>query len=434
MTNTVWRDRLAAINSTLLGALFFLVPTQIAPAYVLTGLMLVFWLVEGRWQQKWQALRSNPVFWVFQAYFWWVVVSLLWTTDMQEGRNMVSSYLFFLLSALTFTVARREHIPRYLLAFALSVVLCEALATYNWLHLNHYPQWPDGLRAPKDAMETAPFVDRLLFGPVLAFAGYVGAWKAVTTSGRPRIAWTLTVLTAFLVLSFSASRVGMIGFSLMMAVLAFQMLAGRRVVALASAAAVLLGCAIGLYALSDANTKDRIGQIFSESRKLDTAVNESIPLRYIYAGNTLQIIAKHPWFGVGAGDFKAEYKKVNSQRTPAWNLTRDPHNQLLFNLVTTGLLGGLLLFAVWIAPPWLTRHWPDDGLRPLRIGLPVFYFFICLSDSYIWRSNTGLMFMLFSALLYGPRPMSVPSEAARRGGTQRAASPGNKKPPVSRPR
>ena len=67
---------MAAINSGLLAALFFLVPTQIAPAWVLTGLMLVFWLIEGRWQQKWQALRSNPVFWVFQAYFWWVVVSL----------------------------------------------------------------------------------------------------------------------------------------------------------------------------------------------------------------------------------------------------------------------------------------------------------------------------------------------------------------------
>ena len=416
MTTLIWRDRLAAINSGLLAALFFLVPTQIAPAWVLTGLMLVFWLIEGRWQQKWQALRSNPVFWVFQAYFWWVVVSLLWTSDMAEGWNMVSSYLFFVLAAVYFTVARREHTDRYLLAFALSVVLCEALATYNWLHLNHYPDWPNGLRAPKNAMETAPFVDRILFGPALAFAGYVGAWKAVTTSGRFRVAWAFTVLSAFAVLSFSASRVGMISFSLMMALLAFQMMAKRRWAALSTAAAVLVGCAIGLYALSDANTKERVGQIFSESQQLDTAVNESIPLRYLYAMNTLHIIAAHPWLGVGAGDFAAEYKAVNAQRSPAWNPTRNPHNQLLFNLVTTGVLGGVLLFAVWIAPPWFTRRLPDDGLRPLRIGLPVFYFFICLSESYIWRSNTGLMFMLFSALLYGPRPrpMSVPGEAPRR--------------------
>lgn len=422
MSTLLWRDRLVAINAGLLTALFFLIPTQVAPAWILTGLMLVLWLIEGRWQQKWQALRSNPVFWIFQAYFWWVVVSTLWTSDMAEGRNMVSRYLVFLLAVVYFTVARREHTERYLVAFALGVVLCEALATYNWLQVNHYPDWPHGVRAQKNALETAPFVDRILFGPVLAFAGYVGAWKAVTTSGRTRTAWAFTVLSAFAVLSFSGSRVGVISFSLMMALLAFQTLADRRGVAVMAAGLALMGCAAGLYALSDTHTKDRIGQVFLESRQLDTAVNESLPHRYKMAVNTLHIIAEQPWLGVGAGDFAAEYKAVNIQRSPAWMPTRNPHNQLLFNLATTGIVGGLLLFAIWIAPPWLTRLWPDDGLRPLRIGLPVFYFFICLSESYIWRSNTGLMFMLFSALLYGPRPMSLPGEAARRSAEPRRDS------------
>eukprot|EP01035_Chromulina_nebulosa_P003694 gene3694-biopygen3033 len=43
-------------------------------------------------------------------------------------------------------------------------------------------------------------------------------------AGRERIAWAFTVVSAFAVLSFSGSRVGMISFSLMMALLAFQML------------------------------------------------------------------------------------------------------------------------------------------------------------------------------------------------------------------
>lgn len=408
----MWRDRLTAVNSGLLVALFFLIPMQIAPVYILTGLMLVFWLIEGRWLEKWHALRSNPVFWVYQAFFWWVLVSLLWTADVAAGWDMVSRYLFFLLSALYLTVARREHTGRYLVAFAFGVALCELLATYNWLHLNHYPDWPNGLRAQKDAMETAPFVDRILFGPAVAFAAYVGAWKALTTSGWQRIAWSLSVLSAFAVLSFSGSRVGIISFSLMMALLAFQRLAGRKMVALSSAAAVMAGCALGLYAFSDTITKQRLGLLFSESYQLDNAVNASLPLRYTMAVNTMHIIAEHPWLGVGAGDFVAEYKAVNDQRSPAWMPTRNPHNQLLFNLATTGVLGGVLLLAVWVVPPWLTRHWPDDGLGPLRVGLPLFYFFICLSESYIWRSNTGLMFMLFSALLYGPRPTPLPGEAA----------------------
>lgn len=409
-----WRDRLAHVNSALLAALFFLIPTQIAAVHVLTAVILILWLVEGRWPEKWQALRSNPVFWVFQAYFWWVVVSLLWTTQMAEGRRMVSSYLFFLLSALYFTVVRREHTGRYLAAFAAGVVMCEVLATYNWLHLHHFPHWPNGVRAQKDPMEIGPFVDRILFGPALAFAGYIGAWQATLSTGRTRVIWAGTTLTAFVVLSVSASRVGMISFSLMMTLLALQKLAHRKGMALLGASAVLVGCVLGLYALSDANTKDRIGQIFSESHQLDTAVNESIPLRHLYVINTWQIIKQHPWLGVGAGDFTAEYKVVNDQRSPAWQPTRNPHNQMLFNLVTTGVFGGLLLLSTWAAPPWFARHWPDDGLRSLRLALPVFYFFICLSESYIWRSNTGLMFMLFSTLLYGPGPIAP-----------RTASPGD---------
>lgn len=409
-----WRDRLPLINSALLATLFFLIPTQIAPVYVLTAVMLILWLLEGRWPQKWQVLCGNPVLWVFQAYFGWVVVSLLWTHHMAQGWKMVSSYLFFLLSALYFTVVRREHTGRYLVAFASGVVMCEVLATYNWLHLHHFPDWPAGIRAQKDAMEIAPFVDRILFGPALAFAGYIGAWQATLSTGRTRVVWAATALTAFAVLSVSASRVGMIGFSLMMALLAFQKLAHRRGMALLGAAAVLTGCVLGLYALSDANTKERIGQIFSESQQLDTAVNESIPLRHLYVINCWQIIKQHPWLGVGAGDFTAEYKVVNDQRSPGWQPTRNPHNQMLFNLVTTGVFGGLLLLSVWAAPPWFARHWPNDGLRPLRLALPVFYFFICLSESYLWRSNTGLMFMLFSTLLYGPGP--APQRTASLGG------------------
>jgi O-antigen ligase len=218
------------------------------------------------------------------------------------------------------------------------------------------------------------------------------------------VAWSLTVASAFVALSFSGSRAGLVVYTLMMALFAFQALARRRIFALAVASAMLVGIPIGLYALADPATTQRMGLIFSESHQLDSAVNASIPHRYTMAVNSLHLIAEHPWLGVGSGDFVAEYKAINDQRSPAWIAPRNPHNQLLFTVVTTGVFGGLLLLAVWFAPPWLSRRWPDDGLRPLRIGLPVFYFVVCLSESYIWRTNTGLMFVLFSALLYGPGP------------------------------
>ncbi|MDL2338482.1 MAG: O-antigen ligase family protein [Pseudomonadota bacterium] len=399
------RSRIPVVNSALLAVLFFLVPTQIAPAYVLSAVMLGLWLVEGRLPDKWQSLRSNPVFWIFQAYFWWFVVSLAWTDDLAAGGGMVSRHLFFLLSAMYFTVARREHTSRYLVAFAAGVLLCELLAGYNWLQLNRFPHWPAGWRAAKDAMETAPFVDRIMFGPAIAFAGYIAAWQAIATRRARQpvaaAAWAFSWLATIVVLSFSGSRTGMAGLSLMMGLLTLQTLARHRAWAVVGAAAVLATTAFGLYAMSDAATRQRVVDGFAETHKLDSAVNMSVPLRYTMAVNTLHIIAEHPWLGVGAGDFVAAYKDMNARRTPAWNTPRNPHNQLLFTVATTGLVGGVLLLAVWFAPPWLNRR-RQDGLGALRIGLPVFFFTICLAESYLWRTNTALMFALFSALLYGP--------------------------------
>jgi O-antigen ligase len=405
MNATSWRARIPAVNSALLAVLFFLVPTKISLAYAVSSVMLMLWIAEGQWRGKWTALRSNPVFLIFQAYFLLYVVSLAWTADLDAGRSMVMRHLLFVLAAVYFTTARREHITRYLAAFALGVLLCELLAGYNWLQMNRFPQWPAGLRAAKDAMETAPFVDRIMFGPIVAFAGYVALWQVLRMAGGgrnpARAAWFVCAVGAVLALCISGSRTGLLAYAVLMALLTWQSVRRHRAVAGVAAALVLLGTAGGLYALGDNATRNRITAGFAEAADMDHAVNLSVPLRYVMATNTLLLIAEHPWAGVGAGDFSSAYQEVSARRTPGWNTPRNPHNQLLFTVATTGVFGGLLLLAVWFAPPWWLRQ-RADGLASLRVALPVFFFTICLAESYLWRSNTGLLFALFSALLYGP--------------------------------
>ena len=452
---TGWRARIPDVNSTLIALLFFLVPTKISLAYAASGVVLLLWIAEGRWRDKWCALRGNPVFWIFQAFFFWHVVSLAWTTDFEAGRRMVMSHVAFLLAAVYFTAVRREHTTRYLAAFALGVWLCELLAGYNWLQMNRFAHWPAGLRAAKDAMETAPFVDRIMFGPIVAFAGYVALWQALrfvdrrtnggmnvgkstgagdgtdngigdgdgdgksigisdgksdgksgVASNRSRhpkalAAWGVCAVSAVAALCISGSRTGLVGYAVLMGWLTLQNLQRHRAMAWAAAAAVLVGTAIGLYALGDSATRSRINEGFAEAGNLKGAVNLSLPLRYVMATNTLHLIAEHPLIGVGAGDFASAYREVSARRTPGWNTPRNPHNQLLFTTAATGVVGAALLLAVWWVPPWWLRR-RADGLAALRVALAVFFFTICLAESYLWRSNTGLLFALFSALLYGP--------------------------------
>jgi O-antigen ligase len=77
----------------------------------------------------------------------------------------------------------------------------------------------------------------------------------------------------------------------------------------------------------------------------------------------------------------------------------NPHNQYLFVLTTTGVLGGAAL-ALVLLPPTLWRR-QDPELDGLRLALLVFIGAICMLESYLWRSNTSLLYVLFAVALHG---------------------------------
>ena len=95
--DTRWTER---ATPWLFAALFFFLPIHIAPVYQLTLVLLLVTLLGGNWNRLWQRVRGEPLFWIFQAFFWMFVLSLLWTQDMAEGWHMVRRYGLFLLSGL----------------------------------------------------------------------------------------------------------------------------------------------------------------------------------------------------------------------------------------------------------------------------------------------------------------------------------------------
>ncbi len=394
-------ERIASINSALLAAMFFLIPTKITPVYALSALVLVLWTAEGRWQHKWHAVRGNTALWLVQATFWLYLVATLWSPDPGAGFSMSNRYLLFAIAPLYFTVAQRAHTTRYVAAFAAGVLACETLAAYNWLQLHHYPAWPVGFLSSKDALETAPFVDRIMFGPIVAFASYVCGWYALHTRGARRWWWAGAAALAVAGLTISASRVGLVAAALLMALLTFQRLHRHRLLAAVASVVVCASVAVALYAVADHTTQQRVVEGVDELHDVQGHGATSIAQRYTMATNTLHIIAQHPLFGVGTGGFRSAYLAMNALRSPGARMTRNPHNEMLFAVASCGVAGGVLLLAMWFVPPWLWRR-HDDGLQALRIALPLFFFAICFSESYLWLPNTGLMFVLFSALLYGP--------------------------------
>jgi O-antigen ligase len=393
-----FRARIPDINSWLLTALFFLIPTQIAPAYVLTVLMLLLWILEGRFAEKLRTFRDEPLAWIFVAYYGVYLLSMLWTADTTWGWRMVGKQTFFLLFPLYFTIARREHLARYISAFMVGIATCEALAYYNWLHLNIWHQLPEGIRAQKDPKDTSPFVDHIMYSPALALAGYLAARRVLTDpSLRVKIISAVFLVTTICNLVFSGGRSGLVGFLAIFALIVFQRFAKRPIFAVVLAC-VAMGVVLGAsYELND-YFKQRTNQAIDEVRHYENRANTSVGLRITYATNAWRLFMTSPLIGIGAGDYPTEYKKMNDKYSPQWEPAWNPHNQYLLALTSAGLLGGAILLLV-LAYPALRRG-PKDGWEGLRVAVPLLFITICLFESYLMRSNTSMMYVLFSAALW----------------------------------
>lgn len=393
------RARIPAINSWLLAGVFFCIPVQVAPAYILSALMLVLWIVEGRFAEKLRLLAAEPLVAVFAAYYAMFLLSVLWSEDRDWAARMVSRQNFFLLFALYFSVARREHVGRYIGAFLLSIVMCEALAFYNWAQLHLWPGLPDGIRVDKGDDDTAPFVDRIMYTPALALAGYLAGHRMLfgAATVRARLMYALLLVATALNLLISGGRAGLVGFLALLALLVFQRFARRPVLAAALAALLIGGLVLGGYHGND-YFKSRVDDAIDQVAHYEDRPNTSVGLRIVYAMNAWRVFSAEPWLGVGIGDYPAEYKKVNAIHTPQWEPAWNPHNQYLYALTAGGLPAGALLAAVLLLP--LLRRGADDGRQRMRRALPLLVIVICVFESYLMRSNVSLMYALFMAALW----------------------------------
>jgi len=301
-----------------------------------------------------------------------------------------------LLSGLYLAVARREWLPRCVAFFLAGCAFCEVLAYYNWVQMHWWPTLPTGIRVDKGPEDTAPFVDRILYAPALAWAGYLAWYRAWATRGWQRGLWTMLGFATTVNLVFSGGRTGQVTFLVLVALLVLQRLRQQPWKAAVGAVVIVTGLA-GISYSASPYLRERVDMALHEAAHHEAAVNTSVGLRLNFYTNTLRLWAEQPLLGVGAGDFTQEYARVNAQHSPAWLTTVNPHNQYLFVLACTGVLGALVLGLV-LCPPALWQGW-GDTLSDWRVGLAVFAAVVCLFESYLWRSNTAALFVLFSTLL-----------------------------------
>jgi len=201
------------------------------------------------------------------------------------------------------------------------------------------------------------------------------------------IALSFVINMAFVVVS----RTALVTMPVMLAVFAILHLGWRSRLAVLCAAIVLAGLA---FAASPQlrSTIDKFSREYRgyEEQNLGTSIGE----RLEFWKKSLHFIADAPVIGHGTGSIKRLFEQASTGPAGAASaeVIANPHNQTLNVAVQWGMLGVIILYAMWLSHLMLFRQ---DGLMAW-IGLMVVVqnFFTSLFNSHIFDFTEGWMYVL----------------------------------------
>jgi O-antigen ligase len=289
-------------------------------------------------------------------------------------------------------------------------VFAPTLPDGDWIALSAIPGRATGnLRQPNH-------LSSLLLWSIVAVV-WLGEAKVL----RGELTTALALVFVYVVV-LSASRTGAVGMLTLAGWGLLDRRLSRQTRTLLMLAPLIYAAMWGLTAAWAAQSHEVVGAQVRFGKGVDLATN-----RYDIWSNTLSLIASHPWFGVGFGDFNF-----------AWTLTPFPgrpneffdhtHNLILNLMVELGVPLATLVLALMVYALWQAlRHAIRDG-RELGNGYPVqraafVIVFLVAIHSMLEYPLWYAYFLLPTAFAFGlclEQPVAGEAAAAGAGNDERA--------------
>lgn len=391
----VFRDNIPIIHHYLILLFAFSLPFGPAINSILSVLIILLWLIEGNFKEKYEQTLQNPIAVWAILFLLAHVVGLIWTQDMDWGLHIVRKEMKFLLLPILLTIIRKEHIKSYIIAFLLAMTISEIISYLIWFELI-----PPTSTALKGGFPT-PFVEHHSYTPFLAFAIYIllhGVLFDKSLNRKEMLLALFFIITMSFNLFIAGGRAGQVGFFVIYGLIVLQYFHKNLLKGILVAAVTIPLVFTLLYMTAPAFQK-RVDHAVSDIKVYDQNPNTSVGLRIHFMLNSLRIIEAHPLLGVGTGDYPSVYKKVNEEFSPKAIPTVQPHNMYLLILSELGVFGFIpfmMLFYTQIKASFSKR----SPYFRIQLALPALFMIIMLSDSYLLGHFTTMLFIFFSAILF----------------------------------
>jgi len=332
---------------------------------------------------------KRPVSALPVAMFLLAVAGMLWS-EAPWGARLYSAGPAAKLLMVPVLFYHFERSARGIQVFAAFLVSCIALMAMSWL-----VAFDPHLALKRGADYGVPVKSYIDQSQEFALCAVVLAYPVISLLRARRLAAALllsAVIAGFVVnMAFVVvSRTALVTMPVMLAVFAALHLKWRTSLIIFCVAIVLSGLAFA----ASPNLRWTL-QTFSRDYRLYSEQNAptSMGLRLQFWQKSLRFVADAPMFGHGTGSIEHLFEQAAVGKVGASaEVVRNPHNQTLSVAVQWGLLGVLLLYAMWLAHLCL---FGGEGLMAW-IGLMVVVqnFFTSLFNSHIFDFNEGWMYVL----------------------------------------
>ena len=385
-----WRDPAAWAKTADIFAI--LIALSLPWSTSLVGIFVVAWVitvVPTLDPRMFVVSLQRPISVLPIALFGLALLGTLWS-DAPWGARLYAIGPSAKLLVLPVMFYHYERSARGIWVFAAFLVSCALLIVMSWI-----VALDPALALKSGASYGVPVKNYIDQSQEFALCAVALAYPVITLLRAKKI--LLAVLLVALSLSFIVnmmfvivSRTAMVTMPIMLAVFTLLHLKWRSVVAIMGLLAVLAGLA---WATSP--QLRRIGGTFTRDYRLykEQNIPTSIGLRLEFWQKSLRFFAEAPVIGHGTGSTRGLFEQAAvGNLGAAAEVIGNPHNQTLNVAVQWGVIGIVVLYAMWLLHLLLFR---GDGLAAW-IGLLVVVqnIFTSLFNSHLFDFHEGWMYVL----------------------------------------
>ncbi|MDX2346890.1 MAG: O-antigen ligase family protein, partial [Legionella sp.] len=245
------------------------------------------------------------------------------------------------------------------------------------------------------------FRNHIMTGIMVSFSAYLSARFCHQSSNAKKIAYAaLFLLFSYHLLFVNTGRTGYIIYFLLFFIFLIQTCRWQQILISLAALFIFLPSTYFSSHVIQSRVADSVTQL--KDYKHDQK-NTEIGFRLQFHTFAYQLFKKHPVLGNGTGSFTYSFSKENP--VPFWTKLKgrllEPHSQYWFIASELGLLG-LTIFMLFFVT-LLRASLQLNHMKPIACALIIIFLVGNLSDSLLFFSGTGYLFLLIMALCLGEK-------------------------------